>query len=153
MRVAGTTWWQFVLRAYQLYEQQPEGADAVARLGAYGQRWRRWVQAGMPFQWGWRGPGARSDHSRPDPNGAALRTIPVTLCLEPWGEQYTLTPEATFTVIAKGPEGDALEVEWTDDHITLYGWPGSIVTLFHDGKEVGGGTSERTPVPATPRRP
>ena len=40
--------------------------------------------------------------------------IPVTLYLEPWGEQYILTPEATFTVVARGPEGDALEVEWAD---------------------------------------
>ncbi len=81
------------------------------------------------------------------------RTIPVTLYLEPWGEQYTITPEATFTVVARGPEGDALEVEWADDHIILYGWPGSIVTLFHDGKEVGVGASKRPPVPATPQRP
>ena len=82
-----------------------------------------------------------------------VRTIPITLYLEPWGEQYTLGPEATFTVVARGPEGDALEVEWADDHIILYGWPGSIVTLFHDGKELGVGTAKRTPVPATPRRP
>ena len=80
------------------------------------------------------------------------RTIPVTLYLEPWGEQYTLMPEATFTVVARGPEGDTLEVEWTDDHITLYGWPGATVALFHDGKEVGVGTAECTPVPATPHR-
>jgi hypothetical protein len=82
-----------------------------------------------------------------------VRTIPITLYLEPWGEQYTLGPEATFTVVARGPGGDALEVEWADDHIILYGWPGSIVTLFHDGKALGVGTAERTPVPATPRRP
>ena len=80
------------------------------------------------------------------------RTIPVTLYLEPWGEQYALPSETTLTVVARGPQGDTLEVEWADEHITLYGWPGSIVTLLHDGKEVGVGTSERTPVPATPRR-
>jgi hypothetical protein len=80
------------------------------------------------------------------------RTIPITLYLEPWVEQYTLTPEATFTVVVRGPEGDALEAEWADDHIILYGWPGSVVTLFHDGKEVGAGAAERTPVPTTPHR-
>jgi hypothetical protein len=56
---------------------------------------------------------------------------PITLHLEPWGEQYTMPPEATFLVIARGPEGDALEVECAEDHIVLYGWPGAVVTLFH----------------------
>ena len=47
---------------------------------------------------------------------------------------------------------DTLEVEWADGHIVLYGWPGSVVTLFHEGKEVGGEISERAPIPSTPRR-
>jgi hypothetical protein len=81
------------------------------------------------------------------------RSFPMTLYLEPWGEQYTLAPEATFTAVARGPEGDTLEVEFADDHITLYGWPGSVVTLFHQGKEVGIGASGRAPVPSTPCRP
>jgi hypothetical protein len=81
------------------------------------------------------------------------RSIPLTLYLEPWGEQYTMAPESTYTVVSRGPEGDALEVECTDDHIVLYGWPGSVVTLFHDGKELGAGVSERAPIPSTPRRP
>jgi len=78
------------------------------------------------------------------------RSVPLILYLEPWGEQYPIAPEATFTAVAKGPEGDGLEVEWADDHIVLYGWPGSVITLFQDGKEVGGGTSERASVPSTP---
>ena len=75
---------------------------------------------------------------------------PITLYLEPWGEQYTMPPEATFVVVARGPEGDALEVECAAEHIVLYGWPGSVVTLFHAGKEVGTGAAERAPVPLTP---
>ena len=81
------------------------------------------------------------------------RSVPVTLYLEPWGEQYTMAPEATFTAVARGPEGDTLEVEVADDHIILYGWPGAVVTLFHEGKEIGTGGSARAPVPSTPRRP
>jgi hypothetical protein len=42
-------------------------------------------------------------------------------------------------------------VEFADDHIILYGWPGSVVTLFHKGTELGAGDPERTPLPATPR--
>jgi hypothetical protein len=76
----------------------------------------------------------------------------LTFYLEPWGEQYAMPPEATFAVVAKGPEGDSLEVEFADDHITLHGWPGSVVSLFHAGIELGAGFSERTPEPLTPPR-
>ena len=39
LTVARQTVERFVARARQLYEQQPGGAEAAARLGAYGQRW------------------------------------------------------------------------------------------------------------------
>ena len=78
------------------------------------------------------------------------RLIALTCILEPWGEQYTIAPQATFEIVARGPEGDSLEVEFTDDHIILYGWPGSVVSLFHEGTEIGSGSAERTPIPVTP---
>jgi hypothetical protein len=79
------------------------------------------------------------------------RAITLTFSLEPWGEQYRLAPEETFEIVARGPEGDSLEVEFADDRITLYGWPGSVVTLLHKGTELGAGDSKHTPIPATPR--
>jgi hypothetical protein len=36
----------------------------------------------------------------------------LTFSLEPWGEQYRLAPEETFEIVARGPEGDSLEVEF-----------------------------------------
>lgn len=81
-----------------------------------------------------------------------MHSFPIILHLEPWGEQYTMPPEATFLVVARGPEGDTLEVECAEEQIVLYGWPGSVVTLFHAGKAVDGGTSARAPVPLTPER-
>lgn len=80
------------------------------------------------------------------------RPVAVTFVLEPWGEHYTMAPEATFDVVARGPEGDSLEIEFTDDHIVLYGWPGSIVNVFQEGTELGVGCSERLPSPSTPSR-
>jgi hypothetical protein len=62
---------------------------------------------------------------------------PVLICLEPWGEQYTMPPGVTFEVVATGPEGDALEIQYAEHRITLFGWTGSIVRLFQDGIEVG----------------
>jgi hypothetical protein len=69
----------------------------------------------------------------------------LTFSLEPWGEQYRLAPEETFEIVARGPEGDTLEVEFADDQIILYGWPGSVVTLLHKGTELGAGGSKHTP--------
>ena len=76
-------------------------------------------------------------------------SIALTFSLEPWGEQYKLAPEETFEIVARGPEGDSLEVEFADDQIILYGWPGSVVRLFHKGTELGAGDAERPPIPAT----
>ena len=79
-------------------------------------------------------------------------SVALTFCLEPWGEQYPMAPEAIFEVVARGPKGDSLEVEFADEQIVLYGWPGSTVTVFHKGTELGAGCAERTPVPDTPHR-
>jgi hypothetical protein len=79
------------------------------------------------------------------------RSIALTFSLEPWGEQYKLAPEEIFEIVARGPEGDSLEVEFADDKIILYGWLGSVVTLLHKGTELGAGDAEHTPIPATPR--
>jgi hypothetical protein len=80
------------------------------------------------------------------------RSMALTFSLEPWGEQYKLAPEETFEIVTRGPEGDSLEVELAADQIILYGWPGSVVTLFYKGGELGASDAERTPIPATPRR-
>jgi hypothetical protein len=77
------------------------------------------------------------------------RSITLTFSLEPWGEQYKLAPEETFEIVARGPEGDSLEVEFADDQSILYGWPGSAVSLFYKGTELGVGDAERIPIPAT----
>ena len=62
---------------------------------------------------------------------------PVLFSLEPWGQEYNMPSGATFEVLAKGPEGDDLELQYEEHRITLYGWTGSIVRLFQEGKELG----------------
>ena len=74
----------------------------------------------------------------------------MTFYLEPWGEEYSMPSGATFDILAKGPSGGSLEVELADNHIIVVGWPGSILTLLHDGAELGAGLWQRTPVPAIP---
>jgi hypothetical protein len=66
----------------------------------------------------------------------------VTLRLEPWGEEYTVPPGATVQVVARGPAGDALDIQWADDRVTVYGWPGSIVAVRRKGVDVSAGSSD-----------
>jgi hypothetical protein len=51
-----------------------------------------------------------------------------------------MAPGATFEVVARGPDQDPFEVEYGDNHITLYGWTGSVVSVFQDGVELGTGS-------------
>ena len=78
------------------------------------------------------------------------REAPITFQLEPWGEEYEMPPGAIFQVMAHGPRGDALEVDIADGQITVWGWPGSVVALFHEGAELGAGRWGRSPVPSLP---
>ena len=68
--------------------------------------------------------------------------------LEPWGEIYEMPAHASFDVVAEGPEDDTLEVQSTEEQITVYGWSGSIVWLYHNGEELGGSEEPRTEVPS-----
>jgi hypothetical protein len=75
----------------------------------------------------------------------------LTFYLEPWGEEYKMPSETTLELMVQGPRGDFLEVEFGDDQVKVYGWPGSTVTLFKQGTELGAGLWERTPVPPSPQ--
>jgi hypothetical protein len=76
--------------------------------------------------------------------------VPITFYLEPWGEAYAMPPGAVFEVVARGPHGDGLEVAFAADQITVWAWPGSVVSLSHAGTELGAGNWGRSPVPAMP---
>lgn len=78
------------------------------------------------------------------------RTVDMPFYLEPWGEEYALAPGAVIEIVAEGPVEGTLEVEMADDHITVYGWPGSTVTLFQDEIELGAGSGKRPRVPPIP---
>ncbi|HUS14337.1 MAG TPA: hypothetical protein VM536_04875 [Chloroflexia bacterium] len=63
---------------------------------------------------------------------------PATLriLLEPWGDQYTMQPDDLFEVEAKGPAGDRLEVAVAPGTVTIYGWPGAMVRVLHNGRDL-----------------
>lgn len=78
------------------------------------------------------------------------RSTSVDVYIEPWGDVHTMPPGATFSIVVRGPADDCLEVEDGDDRITLWGWSGSVVQVFHDGTELGSGLWPRPPAPPTP---
>jgi hypothetical protein len=57
----------------------------------------------------------------------------IKVYLEPWGEVYPLDPKKKLRVDAIGPIGVApdnlLEIESSDDGVTVWGWGGSGVTV------------------------
>lgn len=69
------------------------------------------------------------------------------LVLEPWGETYTMPAGASFDVIAEGPASDTLEITSNDAVIVVWGWPGSVIRLFHGDIELG----DHLARPAVPR--
>jgi hypothetical protein len=81
---------------------------------------------------------------------ANSRKVATKFHLEPWGDQFEMPPGAAFDVVAKGPEGGILEVESADDHIVVWGWPGSVLRVFYEGNELTVGMSESGRVPPIP---
>src|SRR5207253_7083465 len=74
-------------------------------------------------------------------------SIGLKFYLEPWGDESIMPPGATYVVEAEGPEGDNLEVDFRDDGISVWAWPGSVASVIHDGSAlIEGGP----PVPEVP---
>ena len=58
------------------------------------------------------------------------RETEVFFFVEPWGNRHQMAPHANFIVKASSSVDGMLQIEYTEDTITVYGWEGSIVTLF-----------------------
>ena len=71
------------------------------------------------------------------------------LWIEPWGDEILMQPGATFDIVAKGPEGDCLEVANGDSDIVVYGWPKSTLVVLQAGARL---MEYLTPAPSTPLR-
>jgi len=80
------------------------------------------------------------------------RETEVFLFVEPWANRYQMAPHATFIVKASSSIEGMLEIEYTEDAITVYGWEGSIVDLFHEGGELAIDDYSKHPVPPFPKK-
>jgi hypothetical protein len=72
---------------------------------------------------------------------------PITLCLEPWGDEISIPSNVSFEIVAEGPKGDHLEVTYEERRVSVYGWSGLILSVFHNGERL---VECAIPAPRTP---
>ena len=58
----------------------------------------------------------------------------MKLYLEPWGDELEIPSDATFEIVARGPQNDCLAVAFENTAISVYGWSGSTLSVSHKGK-------------------
>lgn len=54
----------------------------------------------------------------------------ITLCLEPWADEYLLSKDEHLTVLVQGPKNGSLEIEYGENRITIYTWSGSTCEIL-----------------------
>jgi hypothetical protein len=73
----------------------------------------------------------------------------VQFSLEPWADEVSMPPNGIFEIIATGPQGDCLEVMLGSDRIAVYGWSGSVASVFNGREKV---FDCQIPAPRLPQR-
>ena len=74
---------------------------------------------------------------------------PLKLYLEPWGDEILMAVGASYEISSEGPADGFIEVDTAGDRLTVYGWPGSTLSVREHGKLVCDCT---VPVPHTPAK-
>jgi hypothetical protein len=59
-----------------------------------------------------------------------------TLVIEPWGDVYCVKPTDEYVILARGPAPAKPELVQGTNKLTYYGWTGSTLTLYHNGKSL-----------------
>jgi hypothetical protein len=58
------------------------------------------------------------------------QTHALQLIIEPWAEVLVMPPGAGYDIIFEGPPDHSLRMEIGERKIVIYGWSGSIVSVF-----------------------
>jgi hypothetical protein len=74
----------------------------------------------------------------------------TVLWLEPWAYEFPFPHGSSIQVVAQGPDGDGLDILLTDERVTVWGWTGSTVALYRDGRRLSLPVTETLPVPVMP---
>ncbi|MCU4583015.1 hypothetical protein KTJ32_18645 [Acinetobacter gyllenbergii] len=61
----------------------------------------------------------------------------LKLILEPWGGETIISPNSEIDIIIDGDHSlGYLEFEYDHHTVIIYGWQGSIIRIYENGKEV-----------------
>lgn len=69
----------------------------------------------------------------------------ITLWIEPWCLEFTMTPDDVFTIIGTGPKRGRFAVYYLESQITVCAWPGSTIKVMKNDKEEETGELVRVP--------
>jgi hypothetical protein len=73
----------------------------------------------------------------------------LTLYVEPWGDELVMQANEVYDILAQGPVGDTIEIEYSENYWVLYGWPGSVLSISRQGTSV---RDYAIPAPTTPSK-
>lgn len=62
--------------------------------------------------------------------------VPLLMFLEPWAEFFLIPPGTAVDIIAFAPADGELEIDDTENRLTIWGWTGSTVHVLRDGQEL-----------------
>lgn len=61
----------------------------------------------------------------------------IRLVVEPWGREFILEPNSNVDIIIEGNTMlGCLEIESNEEGLIIYGWAGSIISIYQNGIEV-----------------
>lgn len=75
------------------------------------------------------------------------RPTPVSLRIEPWGEEYAMPPGTLFRIIAYADEPGALEITAAEDYVAVWAWSGAVLAVYEGEQLVGPPPESRTTSP------
>jgi hypothetical protein len=79
-------------------------------------------------------------------------SAPIALIIEPWADQVILVPNRVYTIVAKASTVGSLHVEFRANQITVYGWPGSTLSVLMDGESIVQCSIPAPSIPAATRQ-
>jgi hypothetical protein len=80
-------------------------------------------------------------------------TSAIILCVEPWANELLIPPGRYYVVVAEGPMGWTLGVSSSDGRITVFGWPGSVLSVFAGRTEILSCSQPMPDIPMQNREP
>jgi hypothetical protein len=65
------------------------------------------------------------------------RQVPITLYLEPWGDEIQVPINKTITIDFKADTVRPIPISYGQDSITVEGWAGTVPEIWCDGQLIG----------------